>query len=261
MFHGWGHDGAGAGTALGESIAAATLLRHSTGVLDSGDDGTEATEALEPTVWTPAPGAVVVLPERYTPGYAYPALIWLMDGSEAESPARQWLSEISTRNFVGIGLRPELYTGGTIGMGDDPGRGRQRGLSRFDSLQRSLESWVRIHPQRRYVVGRGTAATAAIGWLLGRPDCFAGAVAIDAPPANMAAWHAASRLATGRRLLWLRSQPGISADFENAELLALSCLGLEISTQMVDNHARTSLSMGDQINHWVLDAVPTTIRD
>lgn len=254
MFHGPGHDGAA--SVAPEDPLASELLRDSSGERPVRD----VTESNELSLWTPAPGAVVVLPERYTPTYAYPALVWLAGPGETESSLRDWLEQVSTRNFVGIGLRLELYSGWTSPREAAASHGHRPGLARYDSVMRSIENWVQLHPRRKYVVGAGVAARTAVAWLLLRPDWFAGAVAIDPPHSTTAARHSVAQAATGRRLLWLRSQDDTAADLDDAELLALGCLGLDLTTRRLPAHRGPEL-IGRCINQWVLDDVPSTIRD
>ena len=122
-----------------------------------------------------------------------------------------------------------------------------------------VENWVRLHPQRRYVAGRGAAATAAVGWLLAKPDWFAGAIAIDAPQESSAAWRVAAPLAEPRRLLWLRSVKSDNA-IADADRLALHCLGLQV-TQFTLAEDASPATLAARLNRWVLEKIPTAILD
>ncbi len=44
-------------------------------------------------------------PQGFAPAYAYPLLIWFHDAGANESEMQDWVSQISQRNYVGLGLR------------------------------------------------------------------------------------------------------------------------------------------------------------
>jgi hypothetical protein len=218
----------------------------------------DCTEAARPSLWTPAPGAVVVLPERYTPTYAYPALIWLAEPGACETSVRTWLEEISTRNFVGIGLRPELYAARSSGRPAVTSAGLRPGLARFGSLLASLDHWVRLHPQRRYVAGARDAAHVAIGWLLSRPDWFAGGIAMDPPPVMHTAWRADSPLPAGCRLLWMSQTSADLTGGDDVQPMALRCLGIDVSLQ-ASRSPEDVAGRAATINRWVLESIATAV--
>lgn len=257
MLIGQGEDGA-ATAVLGEVSYTRSWLQRRDGLATGVPDCTTADEL---TVWQAAPGAAVVLPERYTPTYAYPALIWLAEPGEDELAIRRWLQEISERNFVGIGLRPELYAPNATSSSELAARGDvscRSGLARFQSLLQSIEPWVRLHPDRRYIAGSGQAARTAVKWLLTRPKAFAGAIAVRPQTSSSIAWRAAAPLGTARRVLWIEDRSADAAS--QADLVALKCLGLQV-TAVTDSDTEPSTALAAKINRWVLSSIDTAILD
>ena len=257
MHEGLGSDGAVTADVVAGDRLVTTLLQAEQHELDALP---EFTESPATSLWTPAPGVVVVLPERYTPTYAYPALVWLLEPGEDEAASQRRMEEISTRNYVGIGLRSDLYTGGPVGS---PPANRETppnprgGLARFANLMRCVENWVHIDPQRTYVSGTRLSARIAVAWVLARPDWFAGAMAIDASRETTCAWRSQDPRARGRRLLWVRTE---TTDADDTEAMALEYLGLAV-TSFQPSGNRPARSLGRKIDRWMLEKVRTAVLD
>jgi phospholipase/carboxylesterase len=201
------------------------------------------------TLWTPAPGAIVALPQHHEPDYAYPLLLWLPDESQTEAEAAVWLERISRRNYVALGLRPALFSGG----------GRGSAFDRLNYVVRRVESEVQIHSQRRYLAGVGHSGGLAIDWLLERPQSFAGAIAIDAENRPTFAARVPRDRLVGRRLLWARTSTTESVEPSPASLAAMQALGVEVDRWRPDVPGDLLEQLGRFIDGWILSAVPSTI--
>ncbi|MFV0444076.1 MAG: hypothetical protein ACK5Q5_10945 [Planctomycetaceae bacterium] len=257
MLTGQGEDGATA-VVQEEAYRAQSWLQRQEQPSDLIEDCTES-DGL--TVWQAAPGGVVVLPEHYAPTYAYPALIWLAEQGDDEFAIRRWLEEISARNFVGIGLRPELYAPASMsasGTTQVSSTAVRPGLARFLSLLRSIEPWVRLHPDRRYVAGTGRAARTAVQWLLDRPQAFAGAIVIHPAATSAASWRTSGPMNSPRRVLWVCD--GNEPTTADADTLALECLGVRLET-VTSDAASSTLALSAEINRWVLSHISTAVLD
>ncbi|MCA9053165.1 MAG: hypothetical protein KDA75_04975 [Planctomycetaceae bacterium] len=257
MYQGLGGDGAVmADVPAGDRLVTALLQAEQRDL----DWSPEFEESAETSLWSPTPGVTVVLPERYTPTYAYPALIWLLEPGEDEESARRRLEDVSSRNYVGIGLRPELYGAGLTHAASaqrDDAPSPRRGLSCFANLMRCVESWVHLHPNRKYVAGTDSSARIAIAWMLACPDWFAGAIAVNSPREAACAWRTSSPAIERRRLLWVRTDYKVGTD-DDPELLALSCLGLKTSTFYARGSSAAD-ELARRIDRWVLEGLSTAV--
>jgi hypothetical protein len=202
------------------------------------------------TLWSPAPGAIVALPQHHEPGYSYPLLIWLPEASQTETEAAGWLERISQRNYVGLGLRPALFHGSAPRIA----------LDRLIRVVRRVESEVLIHAHRRYLAGVSEGGRTAIEWLVERPQSFAGAVAIDVASRPVFAARVQGDRMIGRRVLWASTEATGIDEPPAAELDALRALGADVNCWQPDDLGDALTQLGRQIDGWILSAIPSAIH-
>lgn len=165
-------------------------------------------------VRSPALSTIQFVPDRYEPNYPYPLLVWFHGrGSDEESTLR-YMSRLSRRNYVAIGLRgPEMVLTRGRGLGFGWGaefssltwpctraRGRTDSImsqfrqslgcedspSHLCQIEDSVFSEVRetrrmlhVHSERIYLIGVGEGAAVAFRLGLSHPDRFAGVISIN----------------------------------------------------------------------------------
>jgi phospholipase/carboxylesterase len=120
------------------------------------------------------------LPEHYESRYEYPLFIWLHSHASSEGEMAGVMSEISLRNYIGLGLR---------GVGSVPHSNRlfswgssltdfQAGEDRVLESIQEISEQLPIHPHRIFLAGFGEAGTLAQWIALRNAERFAGVVSI-----------------------------------------------------------------------------------
>ncbi len=126
-------------------------------------------------------------PIHYESGYAYPLIVWLHDADSNEQELRQVMPLVSMRNYVAIAPRGTCAAKRCRGRFDwsQTGESIESAHSRIiDSVTVARERF-NIHPNRIFLIGRGTGATMALRTAWSEPSQFAGVVAINGPlPSN-----------------------------------------------------------------------------
>lgn len=216
-------------------------------------------DSSEVTLWRPAPGVQVAVPAHYTPTYAYPLIVWLCEEGTSEWTVDGWLDRISPRNYIAVGLRRELYWRSRR-SGDPGGPGCQAriGLSRFASTLRRIASELRVHPDRRYVAGAGSAGRVAIEWLLRRPDWFAGGIVIDVDQPSAAAWRMLTPGLCRQRLLWVETGLTSGEALGHPDPTALRCLGLRVEEWRPLAHVDWPV-VAARMDDWIMADIPTAV--
>lgn len=249
-----GHDGSATAEWKGPNRLVVELLREAgrpEGILAAGGDHPHV------TLWRPAPGAQVAIPAHYTPSYAYPLLVWLCDDAASEADIGRWLERISPRNYIALGLRRDLYGRHRKEASADPLHVRMS-LPRYASVVRRVAGELRLHPERHYVAGAGSAGRIAIEWLLRRPDWFAGGIVIDVDRPAAAAWRTIPPGLCRQRLLWIETALTASGQPESPDPVALRCLGLRVDEWRPIESASWG-NVADRMNHWIMTDIPTAV--
>lgn len=229
---------------------------------DGGDlwrPGTETPWEDQPdvSIWRAAPGVAVAVPQHYTPGYAYPTLVWLADGDEGVESS-DWLRAISPRNHIAIGLRVDLYRTIRTGSPDDRGTlDPVRGLARLAAVLRTVRTRLNLHPERLYLAARGGATGTALAWLCRRPERFAGAVIMEPALRESTGLRSLCGRLHHTRVLWMSRDIDDDAR-RSAERLALQCLGAAIKevALLPDDSPE---EIGLTIDRWILSAIPSAV--
>ena len=123
--------------------------------------------------------AVVLAPEGYEPGYAYPLVVWLHDAGDTERDLPAVVEAVSDRNHLALAVR-----GVPCGRVGSERRGPRFGWSdkavgdladRLPGLVAAVRADWHVNPDRVFLAGVGAGADAAAALLAARPGYFAGA--------------------------------------------------------------------------------------
>ncbi len=202
----------------------------------------------EVQLWSPMPGTLLAVPEHVTPSYAYPLIVWHPDESQDEFSIDSWMQRISTRNYLGLGLRP--------GVHQRPAAPVRAALQSLSCLLRYVAGVVTFDPRRVYLAGVGTGARTAMEWLLNRPQQFAGVIAIEPRSSAPVAMRMPSAAGLAReRVLWIES-PGRASEGDESLRVALAAIGpLRVETVL-----ETPDRFGRCIDRWLMQDTPRAVH-
>ncbi|MFG0267209.1 MAG: alpha/beta hydrolase [Rhodopirellula sp. JB055] len=155
----------------------------------------------------------IVAPLHYTPSYAYPLVVWLHHSGHNELQIEQVLPHVSTRNYVGVGVRGNLATD-VRGWGFDWAEGKSSIASARQSVMEAIEhakSEMSIHPDRILIAGYGSGATMACRIALMEPEQFGGVAMLGGEfPSNQSVMREYHRLRERRLpILWQQAINGV----------------------------------------------------
>jgi phospholipase/carboxylesterase len=233
---------------------------------EPGNAVTVAEEIFDPALETQFEGVEtphrLCLPEGYTPGYAYPLIVWFHDDGGDEDDVADVMPRISERNYIGLALRGNVLR--TMGHGWTTAGERWARLALdLDNLILAAQERYRIHADRMYVAGAGTGGSLAWEALLRQPMRWAGAICLSGsfpsfphPLANFRQLHE-------RRLLL---STGVSSRADGVAKLIDSgrlmySAGVQVGTRMYDGEASAPTDkMLRDVDHWVMDSIATAVR-
>lgn len=203
------------------------------------------------------------LPEGYTPGYAYPLIVWLHDeGSDAEE-IDDILPRISERNYIGIALQGNVARPVRCGWSSSEDR-LPAVLDQLNELVEAVADRFPIHPQRKYLAGFGAGGTLAWEVLLRQPSQWTGAICLSGEYPKIDHPLAMFRELQQRRLLvstGLDCPPGQVKEMIEAGRLMYSA-GMQVGTRMYASGRTTpSDKMLRDIDRWVMDSIATAVRE
>ncbi|MGV3484420.1 MAG: alpha/beta hydrolase [Planctomycetaceae bacterium] len=199
------------------------------------------------------------LPLRYEPGYRYPLIVWLHSDGYNEHQVGHVLPHISTRNYVGVGVR------GSLAM-DSGGRRfawthTPAAIARCeDSIWQAVDeasARYSIHRDRIFLAGYGEGGTMARRIALQRSSHFAGCVALGGRLPRGGA--VLSNLAAARsfRNLWavaIRNPKLTQEQFdEDIRLAADARLRLDVRRYTTDDEMVTEVL--SDVNAWIMRIV------
>src|SRR3954447_19760029 len=198
-------------------------------------------------------------PIHYESGYAYPLIVWLHDTDSNERELRQVMPLISMRNYVAIAPR------GTYSA--------RRSCDRFDWSQTSeaIESAhsrivdcvtvarerFNIHPNRIFLVGRGTGATMALRTAWSEPDRFAGVVAINGalPTSDSPMRRANEHRQVPCLLATSREHERYPADHVCQDLRLLHTAGCTVALRQYPGGDDLTSNMLSDLDRWLMELV------
>ncbi len=158
----------------------------------------------------------MLAPLHYQSGYQYPLLVWLHSSGHNERQIEQVMPHISTRNYVGLGVRAPQATD-VRGFGFDWPSGPSALAKASDIVGSAIEQTQNIysiHPDRIILAGYGSGATMACRIALAHSDRFAGVVRAGGQfPRSRGAMRDFKRLRARRLpMLWLQAINGVDDD-------------------------------------------------
>ena len=200
-------------------------------------------------------------PIHYEERYAYPLLVWLHDSASNEQELRQVMPLVSMRNYVAIAPR------GTCERDSHQRPIRLAANERCHRIGPNRASPIasqpprhrfNIHPERIFLVGRGSGGTMALRTAWNDPDQFAGVVAINGPlPSRLSPLRRVNEL---RRCALLADDFARSARHTQPTTFATTC---DCSTSpaarspCANTHGRrwlTNIMLSD-LNRWLMELV------
>ena len=201
------------------------------------------------------------LPEHYESRYAYPLVVWLHGDGSSETELSSIMSNISDRNFVGLGLRGDARR--------ETGYAWSNSIESLDELLGDVESLVRalrrqyhIHSERIYLAGFGSGATAAMELILRKPEWFGGAACLCGTFAELRVPSIRHCDLRDKRILLAAdatNRSGTLRDIVAAGRLLYSS-GMKIGTRVYqDSGAAPSRKMLSDVNHWLMDDVCSAV--
>ena len=227
---------------------------------------TQAEKTSFPPDFLPETGAALYVPEQYEPNYPYPLLIWLDDFRNSGSDKwelQSLMSQISTRNYVGMSLHGSFQTTKTLENGSrwsESDQHIERLLSRLHATVCKLRQVCHIHSERIYLAGCGEAATLALRLLVERPEWFAGAISLGGELPKLIDLSAGHQNLQKKRVFQSSIHPDVAAQHSEATQTVhiewlLRKAGMQVVTRSYDTRANRSSKMLRDINHWVMDGI------
>lgn len=232
---------------------------HSTALSDQAVNVSEA-PAFSPTLVRR--GSVQMLaPLHYQAGYQYPLLVWLHSSGHNERQIEHVMPHISTRNYVGVGVRAPRATD-VRGFGFDWLSGHAGIAKACEIVASAIEqaqAIYSIHPERIILAGYGSGATMACQLAMRHSDRYAGVVRAGGQFPNSQGTIPDFKGLRSRRLpmLWLQAINGVDdepqslvRDIAMAQLIRAQ---VEIR-QYEDNDVMNTAALKD-IDRWCFDKI------
>lgn len=198
-------------------------------------------------------------PIHYEPGYAYPLIVWLHDSGSNEQELRQVMPLVSMRNYVAIAPR------GTVGEGRSSARygwrqnsdGIEAAHARISECIALAQERFHIHPQRIFLVGRGSGGTMAVRTAWSAPDQYAGVATINGPlPTHSSPMRHINDL---RRIPCLlttsRDSQLYPSDHVCRDLRLLHVAGCSVALRQYPGDDDLTNNMLSDLDHWLMDLV------
>jgi phospholipase/carboxylesterase len=121
-----------------------------------------------------------MVPVRYEAGYRYPLIVWLHNDGYNENQIRDVLPHISTRNFVGVGVRASLAidsSGNRFAWSQTPAAVARCEDAVWQAVDDACERYS-IHRERIFLAGYGEGGTMARRVAFRRSSHFAGCISL-----------------------------------------------------------------------------------
>ena len=118
-------------------------------------------------------------PQHYEPNYAYPLVIWLHGEHGDERELHRVMPLVSTRNYVGVGVRgPSLAEGGRGYFWPQTQSAIHTAEQRILEAVQAARAKFNVHRQRIFVAGYECGGTMALRMAARNPQQFAAALSI-----------------------------------------------------------------------------------
>src|SRR3972149_668782 len=146
----------------------------------------EPTFSFQPPLFYPAfqdTVHAVFVPHKYTPGYAYPLIVWLHGHGSDERQLRSIMPKVSIQNYVAVAPRGVCIKVAVdnekegYGCAQDSEHIAQVERNIFDAIEVTVQKF-NICRQRIFLAGYDTGGTMAFRVALSHPQYFAGVLSL-----------------------------------------------------------------------------------
>ncbi len=203
-------------------------------------------------------------PVHYTPGYAYPLLVWLHGPGCDERQLLRIMPLMSMRNHVGVAPRGTVISPVNSAAGEPPVYGwsnDEQGLQDaeqrvFDVIERVFRGF-NIHPRRVFLAGFDTGGTLAFRLAMNHPYKFAGVISLGgALPCGGAPL---ARLPEARQLAILLGVGRRSQVYNEAQvcddLRLLHTAGMSITLRAYPCGHEIAPQMLSDVDAWIIEQI------
>jgi phospholipase/carboxylesterase len=200
-------------------------------------------------------------PLHYTPGYAYPLIVWLHGNGSDERQLQRIMPMLSMQNFLavaprGLAMDAEKANVAHFGWRQDSGAIEQAEHRVFECIDVACRKF-HVAAHRVFLAGFDTGGTMALRLAMSHPQHFAGVLSLcGAFPTGgkpfghlIAARHLAVLMATGRT----------SADYPAVrvceDLRLLHTAGISVTLRQYPcGHELSPLMLAD-VNRWIVEQI------
>ncbi len=203
------------------------------------------------------------LPVRYESGYRYPLVVWLHSNGYNENQIGDVMPDISTRNYVGVGIRASQavdVSGRRFDWSHTPAAIARCEDAIWQAVDEASDRYS-IHRERIFLAGYGEGGTMARRVAFQRSGHFAGCVSLGGRlPRGGAVF---SNLSAARKLqnFWAVAMQGSSmtdSDFDDDIRLAADAqLKLEVRRYTVADEM--VIEVLRDVNAWMMQIVTGTV--
>lgn len=199
--------------------------------------------------------ASVFVPMHYEKNYAYPLVVWMPSADHGTDEVHDIMPRISKRNYVAVS--PEIESTESVFA-----QSKQPMIAAREAVVAAIETAkarFNINPQRIFIAGFGSGATAAFSIALEFPELFAGVLAMNGPlptdGAPLAQWERSRKLP----VFWAHCRQ--SDQFEQPQLCQqlrlLHIAGFSLTLRQYPGGDCISDGLLADANRWIMESVNT----
>lgn len=204
-------------------------------------------------------------PLHYTPGYAYPLIVWLHGPGDDERQLQRIMPIVSMQNFLAAAPRGFLSASedGTTAEGcrwrqtdDDIQQASQRVFETVEIARQKFH----IHPRRIFLAGFDCGGTMALRLAMNHPTRFAGVVSLCGPfpTGNSPLGNLVAARRLGLLLASGRDSRRYSAAMVCEDLRLLHTAGLSVTVRQYPCGDELTPQMLADVNRWIMEQVLST---
>ena len=199
-------------------------------------------------------------PMHYTPGYAYPLVVWLHGPGCDERQLLRIMPLMSMRNHVGVAPRGTVISAVeeplVYGWSNDEQGLHEAEQRVFDVIDRVFRGF-NIHPRRVFLAGFDTGGTLAFRLAMNHPYKFAGVISLGGPlPCGGAPL---ARLPEARQLAIFLGVGRRSQVYDEAQvcdnLRLLHTAGMSITLRAYPCGHEISPQMLSDVDAWIIEQI------
>jgi phospholipase/carboxylesterase len=198
-------------------------------------------------------------PMHYEERYAYPLIVWLHGSDSNEQELRQVMPLVSMRNYVAIAPRGTSESSRARNRFDwrESAEAIESTHARIVDCVAVAQDRFNIHPNRIFLVGRGTGGTMALRTAWSDPDRFAGIAAINGPlPSHSSPMRRVNELRHVPCLLATsRNHQTYPADHVCQDLRLLHSAGCTVALRQYPGSDDLTSNMLSDLDRWLMELV------